>query len=98
MVSRTPVGSSAALTERPVMPAPVTSTRVPGVSGAPSRRFTSRSEGAEPPAGVGPQPKTARDRGQQPEANDYRVLRPPDELEMVVERRQPERPSPGGAE
>src|SRR4029078_5285061 len=97
MVSRTPVGSSAALPERPVMPAPVTSTRVPGMSGATSRRFTSRSDGGESLAVDVRHTKTARARGQQPEANDHGGRRPPEKLEVVMERRHPEHPSPGGA-
>src|ERR1700754_415817 len=90
MVSRTPVGSSAALTERPVMPAPVTSTRVPGASSATA--VMSGPDGGEPLAVEERNAEAAGDRGQQPEADDDRGLGPTDQLEVVVKRCHPEHP------
>src|SRR3712207_612325 len=94
IVSRTPVGSSTALTDRPVMPAPVTRTRVPGTNR--ERSSISGPDGGEPLAVEERDAQPAGDRRQQPEADDHRRLRPADQLEVVMEGRHPEDPSPGG--
>src|SRR3569833_1204621 len=82
IVNRTPMGSSTALTERPVMPAPVTSTRAPATSGA--RSVTSSPDGRQPLAVEQRNAEAARDRREQPEANDDRRFGPADEFEVVL--------------
>src|SRR6476620_640024 len=88
IVSRTPVGSSTALTERPVMPAPVTRTRVPGTNR--ERSLMSGTDGGEPLAIEQCDTESACDGGQQPEPDDHRRLGPAHQLEVVMERRHAE--------
>src|SRR5215212_7335654 len=96
IVSRTPIGSSTALTDRPVMPAPVTNTRAPAASGA--RSVTSCPDGGQPLAVEQRHAEAAGDGGEQPEANDDRRFSPADEFEVVVKRRHPKHSAPGGPE
>src|SRR5882757_10910207 len=90
-VARAPSGVSAASIARPVTRAPATSTAAP-------ERSTSGPDGRQPLAVEERDPEPAGDRREQPEPDDDGCLGPADELEVVVERRHPEHPAPGGAE
>src|SRR3979411_3036270 len=89
-VARAPSGVSAASRARPVTLAPATRTAAP-------ERATSGPGGGQPLAVEERHAETAGDRREQPEPDDDRRLGPADKLEMVVERRHPEHPAPGGS-